>query len=117
MAAWAQTARADAPVAAPLPRPRRARPIAQRRLAGGVVWIGLLAFLLTGVVALNVAVLRLNLELERLGNERVRLRAENAELTSKLSSAGTQRRVEAAARRAGLVVAPDPTYVDLTPGR
>ena len=36
--------------------------------------------LLTGIVALNVAVLQLNLQLDRLGQERARLRTENDEL-------------------------------------
>ena len=51
-------------------RPRRAtrparRPAggtARRRVAGGVVWIVLVAALLAGIVAVNVAALRLNLE-------------------------------------------------------
>ena len=34
-------------------------------MAGGVVWIGLVAVLLAGVVALNVAVLRLNVQLDQ----------------------------------------------------
>ena len=36
----------------------------RRRVAGGVVWIGVVAVLLAGVVALNVAVLRLNIRLD-----------------------------------------------------
>ena len=44
------------------------------------MWIGLLAVLLTGIVALNVAVLQLNLQLDRLGQERAHLRTENAGL-------------------------------------
>ena len=117
MAAWAPAARVEAarPRSRPAPRPQpRAARVAERRVAGGVVWIVLLGVLLTGVVALNVAVLRLNMQLEQLGRERVELRAENALLTSQLSSATAPRRVEALARaRLGLVPAQDPAYVEL----
>jgi len=74
------------------------------------------ALLLTGVVALNVAVLRLNMRLEELGRERADLQAENAALASQLSSSTVLARIQALARaRLGLVPA-DPTetsYVDL----
>ena len=52
------------------------------------IWIALVAGLLAGVVAMNVAVLRLNMKLDQLGRERADLRAENAALSSQLSSAG-----------------------------
>ena len=39
-------------------------------VAGGVVWIAVVAMLLAGVVALNVAVLRLNVELNKVNAER-----------------------------------------------
>ena len=58
----------------------RAKTAPRRRVAGGVVWIGVVAVLLAGVVALNVAVLRLNVQLDELGQERTQLRADNAEL-------------------------------------
>ena len=106
MTAWAPTARD-----AVLRRPRAQ----QRRLAGGVVWIVVLAVLLTGVVALNVAVLRLNMQLEQLARERAKLRAENALLESQAASSVAPNRVEGLARgRLGLVQAADPAYVDLT---
>lgn len=115
MAAWAPAAaRAES---APLRRSRsRARVVPQRRLAGGVLWISLLAVLLTGVVALNVAVLRLNMRLEQLGRERASLRAENAELASQLSSSGANPRIESLARRRLGLVPADPaltTYIEL----
>ena len=85
-AARARTLAPDVPTRAharPRPRPR-SRPVPQhRRLASGVVWIGLLAVLLTGIVALNVAVLQLNLQLDDLGQERARLRTENADLRAR----------------------------------
>ena len=43
---------------------------------GGVVWIVVLAVLLAGIVAVNVAVLQLNVRLDELGRERVQLRAD-----------------------------------------
>jgi len=102
----------------PQPRPRSApRPVPrQRRVAGGVFWIGIVAALLAGVVALNVAVLRLNMKLDRLGRERADLHAQNAALSVQLSSAASAPRIQGlAAKRLGLVQArPDQTsYVTL----
>ena len=71
MASWAGTARVDSPPVAS-PR-RRSRPRnapgrrARTRPFGGVVWIVILAVLLAGVVAVNVAVLQLNVRLDELG--------------------------------------------------
>ena len=109
--------------AAPQPARRPAQPRVKPKQAGilgGVVWIGLLAALLGGVVALNVAVLELNVRLDELSRERAALRAESAALESQLSSAAASPHVEDAARkRLGLVLF-DPeqtTYVQLPPGR
>ena len=123
MAAWsgAATARIE-PAPRPRSAPRRAagtRPAPQERtgIVGGVVWIAVIAALLAGVVALNVAVLRLNMQLDSLARERADLRASNAALSSQLSSAAAGPQVEAAARsRLGLVQAePEQTvYVDLS---
>jgi cell division protein FtsL len=123
MASWAGTARVDSP---PLPRQRRpaarraTRPKASARPFGGVVWIVVLAALLAGIVAVNVAVLQLNLRLDELGRERVQLRAETKRLSSQLSSASANARIESQARaRLGLVEAdPALTYhVQLVPPR
>ena len=124
MASWAGTARVDSP---PVPhsRPRR-RPRTQaapRRRArsrpfGGVVWIVVLAVLLAGVVAVNVAVLQLNVRLDELGQERIQLQGETKRLSSQLSSASATARIESQARnRLGLVNAdPALTYhVELAP--
>jgi cell division protein FtsB len=74
--------------------------------------------LLSGVVALNVAVLRLNVQLDKLNAERTRLRAEKQTLASQLSMAAASPRIVARARlRNGLVPA-DPsetTYIRLIP--
>jgi hypothetical protein len=119
-----------APLPAPPPTRRGRRPIAQpaqaarparrtrasgRRLTGGIVWISLFALLLTGVVALNVAVLRTNMTVNRLDKAELQLRAENAALASQVSSAASARKIEATARRLGLVPAQatDTTYLDL----
>ena len=70
------------------------------------MWIAVLAILLAGVVAMNVAVLRLNMTLDRLGRERAQLRADNAALFSQLSSAAATGRIQQlAARRLGYVPA------------
>jgi cell division protein FtsL len=93
-------------------RPRAARPrAAQRRLAGGIVWIVVVAALLAGVVALNVAVLRVNLHYDELNQRRAKLRAENAALSSQLASSGTTARIEKlASEQLGAVpAAPDQT--------
>jgi cell division protein FtsL len=87
-------------------------------VAGGVVWIGIVAVLLAGVVALNVAVLRLNVQLDKLDTQRAQLRAEKQALASQLSMAAASPRIQQlAAQRYGLVPA-DPaetTYVRLGP--
>ena len=116
MAAWAPSARVEtAPLARPRAHPRRvAAPGAERRLAGGVLWIVVLGVLLVGVVALNVAVLRLNMQLEQLSERRLELEAENAMLASKVSAAMAPPRTERLARtKLGLVPAADPAYVEL----
>lgn len=86
-------------------------------MAGGAVWIVLMAVLLTGVVALNVAVLRLNLNFEDLAQERARLRAENAELSLKLATRVSSPRTRSLAERALGLASADPsttTYLDLS---
>jgi cell division protein FtsL len=107
VATWA--AEAERPQPKPRPAPRAVK--RQRRVAGGVVWIGVVAVLLAGVVALNVAVLRLNMKLDRLGQERANLRAENAALSVQLSSQASAPRIQRlAAKRLGFVQAtPDQT--------
>src|SRR2546421_1757938 len=102
MAAWAAAGAEETP--APLrPRPRVAK--RQHRVTGGAFWIGVVAALLAGVVATNVAVLRLNMKLDRLGRERADLRAQNAALSSQLSSAAASPRIQQIAARQGYVPA------------
>jgi cell division protein FtsL len=100
-------------------RPPRARAATRKRswaLGGGVVWIVVLAVLLTGVVAVNVAVLRLNLSLDEVGRERTELKTDIARLRSEISSAAATTRIERLAEgELGLVeVEPeDTTYIQL----
>jgi len=65
----------------------RSRAKGQRRLAGGVLWIIVVAALLAGVVAVNVAVLRLNLSLDGVNRQRAQLKADIAVQQAKLASA------------------------------
>jgi cell division protein FtsL len=124
MASWAGTARVETPVAPPRRRTRAAaRPGAKRKASrpfGGVLWIVVAAVLLAGVVAVNVAVLQLNVRLDELGRERIQLQAETKRLSSQLSSASANARIESQAKsRLGLVPAdPELTFhVQLTPGK
>ena len=124
MASWS-----DAAPALPSPQPRsRARPRpkpapkrkpqARRGVAGGVVWIVLVAVLLAGVVAVNVALLRLNMQLDQLNTQRAHLRAEKQALASQLSMAAASPRIQVQAQRQfGLVPAnpAETTYVRLGP--
>lgn len=106
MATWA-AARAEEQIVPARTRPSRPRVVRrQRRVSSGVVWIAIVAALLAGVVATNVAVLRLNMKLDSLGRERADLRAQNAELSSQLSSAASAPRIQRlAARQLGWVQA------------
>jgi len=119
---------ASTAVAEPVPRqstPRRrasaarARPKAQSRRGRSfrvrlpLVWMVVFAFLLVGVVAVNVAVLRANVSVNNLDKKIAQLQQQNADLASQYSSATASPRVQAAARRAGLVQASTPTPIDL----
>ncbi|HET8894941.1 MAG TPA: hypothetical protein VFM96_12680 [Gaiellaceae bacterium] len=114
-----------AEVAAPAPaRQRRARPAAApvarrraqpRRLRGGIIWISVFALLLTGVVAVNVAVLRVHIGANRLDKQQLQLQQENSSLAAQLSSAGASQRIEQMAYRFGLrpAAGTDTSYIDL----
>jgi len=105
-------------IAQPTRAPRR-RSVSKRRswvLSGGVLWIVVFAVLLSGVVAVNVAVLRLNLQLDDSGRERMQLKTDIAGLRAEISSAAAATRIERLARgELGLVeVQPeDTTYIQL----
>jgi cell division protein FtsL len=94
-------------------RRARAKP---RIVSGGVVWIALFAALLSGVVAINVAVLRLNLERDRVSQDRAQLQADIARLRSELSTAAASAGIEAKAQRELGLAPADPSttvYVQL----
>jgi cell division protein FtsL len=89
----------------------RARSKAKARARGGILWIAISGILLAGVVFVNVAVLRLNLALDSANSERTRLRAENAALSSQLSSELASWRIQhRAAKELGLVYADPGQY-------
>jgi hypothetical protein len=105
-------------VAEPRRSARAGRTHARRARSGlgGVVWIGVLAALLAGVVAVNVLVLQLNVRLDGLGRERAQLKADIATTRAQLSTASAATLIQRrAASELGLVPA-DPastTYVRL----
>jgi len=103
-------ARRPRPRAVPGPRVR-----ARRRVRGGIVWIAAFGLVLAGVVALNVAVLRVNMQVSRLDRAQLELQAQNAALSSQVSSAASAQRIEQAAHRLGYVPAPatDTSYIEL----
>jgi hypothetical protein len=110
-----------APQRAPLPARRRPAPARPRlraaprpRLAGSVAWILIVATLLAGIVALNVALLRLNVQSERLDAEKEKLAAQHDLLVSELSRAAAAGRIEAiAVGKLGLERPVETTYLRL----
>ena len=120
----ASFAPAQAPYRAPQPRPQPARRPARPRtaprararplVAGGVLWIVVVAALLAGIVALNVAVLRLNVQVEQLDGQRDKLASQRDALQTKISTAAAGGRIETAAvERLGLVAPDSTTYLEL----
>ena len=133
MAAADWVAHAEVAEPAPAAPKRRSRPAqkrpaapvrsrrrnARRRVRAPILWMSLFAALLAGVVAVNVAVLRAHVAVTRLDQEHAKLQAQNQSLASELSAASSAPRIEAAARRLGLVQAPAAAlgYLDLAPHR
>jgi cell division protein FtsL len=120
----ASFAPAQAPYRAPQPRPQPARRPARPRtaprararplVAGGVLWIVVVAALLAGIVALNVAVLRLNVQVEQLDGQRDKLASKRNALQTEVSTAAAGGRIETAAvERLGLVAPESTTYLEL----
>jgi len=106
-----------APPAAPARAPvRRPRAPGRLRLAGSGLWIAVVAVLLAGIVAVNVAALRLRLDSQRLEERKEQLVGENAAAASELSSLASAERIEVEARRLGLVPPVETTYVRIRPG-
>ena len=89
---------------------------APRLLSGGVLWIVVFALLLSGVVAVNVAVLRLNLRLDTVSSEDTQLKSDIADLRSELSNKAATYQIERAAKNELGLVQADPnqtTFVQL----
>jgi cell division protein FtsL len=116
---YAETARSEPKRPRAASRPQRAAAAPRpRSTLGGVVWIAVVAVLLAGVVAVNVAVLRLNVRLDKASRSRLELQADVARLQSDLSSAGASAQISSNARsKLGLVPAdPNTTrYLKLEP--
>jgi cell division protein FtsB len=74
------------------------------RLVRGRVWIGLLCLLLIGLVGLNVSLLKLNAAAGRNAEWAKKLRVENADLAARVSRLRSGQRIQASARRLGLVM-------------
>jgi hypothetical protein len=110
--------RRKAPARRPAASVRSRRKPTQRRVRGHIVWMILFALLLFGVIAVNVAVLRAHVAVSQLQNQRAKLEAHNQALASALSAADSAPRIEAAARRLGLIQASagNTSYVDITAG-
>ena len=111
--------RRRAPTRRPAAPVRSRRKVTQRRVRGHIVWMTLFALLLFGVVAVNVAVLRAHVAVSKLDDKRAKLEAGNQALASQLSAIDSAPRIEAAARRLGLIPASagNTSYVDLAPSR
>ncbi|HLM50101.1 MAG TPA: hypothetical protein VK279_06105, partial [Solirubrobacteraceae bacterium] len=123
-AAVAEPARAAAPVAPRIPglagglaarlRRRRARtaaPPAPRRgladrLICGRVWIPLIGFLLLGIVALQVSMLRLNAGIGAAVDRGAALERANGDLRAEVARLASGERIQAEAGRLGLVMPP-----------
>ena len=105
------------------PPPERAAPGAAPAAAaaaspGASSGSSLVAVLLVGIVALNVAALQLNLESQRLEEQKEKLLGENAATASELSSLAASARIEQVAREElGLVEPAQITYVRIRDGR
>src|SRR3954464_6570749 len=105
------SARAEARSASRAAAPRRARVVAlpgarssgRTLVAGGAVWVALLAALLGGIVALNVAALRASLALNQVTAQTQRLRTENDVLAARVAGMAAPSRIDAFARRAGMI--------------
>ena len=109
--------RRRAPARRPAALVRSRRKLTQRRVRGHIIWMTLFAILLFGVVAVNVAVLRAHVAVSKLEQKRLNLENRNQALQSRLSAANSAPRIEAAARRLGLVMASagNTSYRDLAP--
>jgi hypothetical protein len=112
-----RTAAVPAPLTDRTPTTReRVGQLAERSpgLGRGLLWISVVAALLAGIVALNVAVLQLRMERGRVSSDIATIRAENAAIEAQLATAAAAGRIEAIARaRLGLREPATTIYVKL----
>ena len=93
--------RAEAP--APVAVPRRARRVRPRRLTmGGAAWVIVLAALLGGIVALNVAALRDSIEVSRLQAQARQLASQNQLQQNRVTSLSSPVAIGLAASKLGM---------------
>ena len=96
--------RATSEQAAPRAVPRRrVRP--RRMTAGGAVWVVVLAALLGGIVALNVAALRDSIDVNRLQAHAQQLQDENRLLRNQVTNLSSPTSIGVAAQKLGMVPA------------
>jgi hypothetical protein len=88
------------------------------RLIRSRTWIGVLGFLLIGLVALNVALLKLNATAGRQASVASALRIQNAELRGSVARLRTTERIQEEGAKLGLVMpkAAEVNYLSVRPG-
>jgi hypothetical protein len=101
-------ARAPARRRAPQAKPkavRRARPRRRRVTAGGLAWVGLLAALMFGIVAFNVAALRGSIDVSRMRDRVQQLEQQNGLLRNQTINLSNPYAIGRRARGYGMVPA------------
>jgi len=91
---------------------RRVRP--RRMTAGGAVWVVILATLLGGIVALNVAALRGTIDSNRVESQAESLKEQNTALASEVAAMSGYGRIAVKASKLGMVLA-QPARSDYIP--
>lgn len=96
---------------------RRSRPRRRRVTAGGLVWVGVLATLMFGIVALNVAALRGSIDVSHMRDRVQQLEQQNGLLRNQTISLSNPYAIGRRARGYGMVQADAITtkHVRLTP--
>jgi hypothetical protein len=96
---------------------RRSRPRRRRVTAGGLVWVGVLATLMFGIVALNVAALRGSIDVSHMRDRVQQLEQQNSLLRNQTISLSNHYAIGRRARAYGMVQADAITtkHVRLTP--
>jgi hypothetical protein len=121
VAAPARTAPRRAPQTRPAPaeapRPARRRPAPARRIsAGGLAWVVLLAAMLGGIVALNVAALRSGIDANHMSQQATVLGIQNRTLENEVQKLTAPWVIAKRARSYGMVQTSPWRYLPLRPG-